>query len=195
MTKGVAREKKLTLVPTDLLARLLKISGRDGKTLYGFISEILGQALKVYESNHTLKEVVEFFELMEAQKASGAVITPVDVLSFLIGELYPSKKDVLLEKWYESGQWFGKYLLARFNKQDQVEAFGKLLAIGRWDLKEVHFKREGDLVTVRCVSPLLPIENTLLILKFIEGVMDSLGYGVITEDHLKGIILLEFNKT
>jgi len=144
--------------------------------------------------NHSLKEIVDFFELMEAQKASGAVITPVDVLSYLISELYSSERDVLHEKWYESGQWFGKYLLARFHDRNQVEAFGRLLEVGRWDLKEVHVTEGGGVVKVRCVSPLLPIENTVLLLKFIEGVMDSLGYKAIKEDCLKGIILLEFER-
>jgi len=192
--KGVSRGKKLTLVPTDLLERLMRISNREGKTLYSFVSEILEQALRVYESKHTLEEVVDFFELMETQKASGAVITPVDVLTYLIGELYPSGKDVLCERWYESGRWYGKYLVDRFHNQDQVDALGKLLAVTRWDLKEVLVKEEGGVVKVRCVSPLLPLENTELLVRFVEGVMDSLGYKVRKEDFMRGIALLEFEK-
>ena len=69
------------------------------------------------------------------------------------------------------------------------------MKVTRWDLREVHVKDESDVVKVRWVSPLLPVENTVLILKFIEGVMDSLGYGLVKEDHLKGLILLEFKKT
>jgi len=192
--KGVSRGKKLTLVPTDLLERLMRISNREGKTLFSFVSEIFEQALRVYEAKHNLQEVVDFFELMETQKASGAVITPLDVLTYLIGELYPSGKEVLCERWYESGQWYGKYLLDRFHNQNQVDALGKLLSVTRWDLKEVLVKEEDGVVKVRCVSPLLPLENTELLVRFVEGVMDSLGYKVRKEDFMRGIVLLEFEK-
>lgn len=191
----MSRAKKLTLVPTDLLERIMRISNREGKTLYSFMSEILEQALRVYESRHTLQEVVDFFELMETQKASGAVITPVDVLTYLISEVYPSGKEVLCKRWYESGQWYGKYLLDRFHNQNQVEALGNLLAVTRWDLKEVLVEEESEVVKVRCVSPLLPLQNTELLVRFVEGVMDSLGYKVKNEDFMRGIVLLEFEKT
>jgi len=194
LPKGVSKGKKLILVPSDLLARLMEISNREGKTFYGFVSEIFEQALRVYESECSLQDVVDFYELMETQRASGAVITPVDVLSYLIGKLYPSEREEMLKKWHESGQWYGKYLLTRFHDRNQVKTFGEILEASRWDLKEVHVEDDGEVVKLRCVSPLLPFENTELLVKFVEGVMRSLGYKTTKEDYLKGIILLEFEK-
>lgn len=194
MSKGVAKGKKLILVPSDLVAKLTEISNVEGKIFYGFISEIFEQALRAHEMGHTLKDLVDFFELMETQKASGAVIAPLEGLTFLISEVYPSKSEVLFGKWYESGEWYGKYLMARFHKQNPVEAFAKLLQVSQWDLKEVHVTQNTDSVRFRCVSPLLPLENTKLLLNFIKGVMHSLGYGTIMEDYLKGIIVLEFKR-
>ncbi len=194
MPKGVSRGKKLTLVPADILERLMKISNRQGKTLYSLVSEIFEQALRVYDSERTLQEVVDTFELIETQRASGAVITPADVLTYLIDAVYPSGKEELLERWYESGRWYGKYLLDRFNNRDHVEALEKILEVTRWDLREVLVENEGGLVRVRCVSPLLPMKNTELLVRFLEGIMSSLGYNVKKEDYMKGIILLEFEK-
>ena len=92
MTKGVAKSKKLTLVPNDLLSRPMKISNSQRKTLYSLVSEIFEQALRVYDSERTLQEVVDTFEIIESQKASGAVITPANVLTHLIEAVYPSGK-------------------------------------------------------------------------------------------------------
>lgn len=195
MGRGVAKGKKLILAPSDLVARLTEISNREGRTFYSFASEIFGQALRAHEMKYSLKEIVDFFESMETQKASGAVITPIDALTYLISEVYQSQRDALLEKWYESGEWYGKYLLARFHERNTVEVFGKLLESGRWDLKEVHVTQNANTVKLRCVSPLLPLENTELLLKFIEGAMCSLGYKVVDEDYLKGIILLKFERS
>ena len=195
MARGVAKGKRLILVPSDLVARLMEISNVEGKTFYGFVGEIFWQALRAHEMRQSLKEIVDFFEIMETQKASGAVITPLDGLTYLIGEVYQSQREVLLGKWYESGEWYGKYLLARFRGRDPVTAFVRLLEVSHWDLKEVHVTENAGTVKFRCVSPLLPLENTELLLKFIEGVMHSLGYRATVEDYLKGIILLEFKKT
>jgi len=194
MGRGVAKGKRLILAPSDLVAKLTEISNREGRTFYSFASEIFSQALRAHEMKHSLKEILDFFESMETQKASGAVITPIDALTFLINEVYRSQKDVLFEKWYESGEWYGKYLLARFNERNPVEVFRRLLEIGRWDLKEVHVTENASIVNFRCVSPLLPLENTELLLKFVEGVMHSLGYDVFEEDYMKGIVLLKFKR-
>lgn len=194
MSRGVAKGKRLIMVPSDLVARLMEISNVEGKVFYGFVSEILGEALRAHELGHSLKEIVDFFELMETHKASGAVMTPLETLTYLIAEVYESNRESLLEKGFESGEWYGKYLLARFPERDPVGVFVKLLEVGHWDLKEVRVVENGDSVRFRCVSPLLPLENTELVLKFIEGVMRSFGYRATFEDHLKGIIVLEFKK-
>ena len=192
MSKGVTKGKKLILASVDLVTKLMKISNKEGKTFYNFTSEIFEQALRVQEMNQSLQEVVDFFELMEIQRAAGAVIIPVDILTYIINSLYASDKEAFQEKWYESGQWYGKYLTSKFHDRNPVKAFGDLLAVSRWDLNEVSVAEEDGGVRMRCVSPLLPKENTEVLLKFIEGVMDSLGYKTKNKDYLKGIILLEF---
>lgn len=47
----------------------------------------------------------------------------------------------------------------------------------------------------KCVLPLFPMKNTELPLRFIQGVVYSMGYEATKEDYLKGIILLEFERT
>lgn len=194
MPKGVAKGKRLIMVPSDVIAKLMEISHREGRTFYDYIGEVFEQALRAYELNRPLREIVDFFELMEAQKASGAVVTPIDLLTYLISRLYPREKEALYEKWYKSGKWYGLYLLSRFPEQDPVEAFGRLLEVSRWDLDEVRVTKGGGTVKLRCVSPLLPIENTELLLRFMEGVMHSLGFKAKKKECLKGMILLEFEK-
>jgi hypothetical protein len=46
-------------------------------------------------------------------------------------------------------------------------------------------------VKIRCVSTVLTTEGTELLAKFIEGVMDGLGYRTEQVDSLKGMIILE----
>jgi len=195
VSSKVTKEKKLILVPSDLVNKIMEISNKEGKTLFNFVTEILEQALRASDMNQSLKELVDFYEAMETQKSSGAVIVPVDAFTYLISKLYPSDRKNLLKKWYESGEWYGKYMLAKFHDDDPVDAFKKLLTVSHWDLNEVSLVKDDNGIRMKCVSPLLPIENTELLMKFVEGAMHSFEYDVDKEDYARGMVLLTFKKT
>ncbi len=194
VSSKVTREKKLILVPSDLVNKIMEISNREGKTLFNFVTEVLEQTLRASDMNQSIKEIVDFYEAMETQKASGAVIVPIDAFTYLIEKLYSSDRKNILNKWSECGEWYGKYLLAKFHNGNPVDGFKNLLTVSHWDLKEVSFVEDNDGIRVKCVSPLLPIENTELLMKFAEGVMHSFGYDLEKEDCVRGMILLTFVK-
>jgi len=192
MARRVAKDKRLIIVPSDLVSKLIEISNREGKPFHIFVVEAFEQVLRAHEMGHALKEIVDIFEVMEAQKSAGALFMPMDVLNYLTGKVYPTDKEELQAKWYESGQWYGKYLMAKF--EDPVNALERILAASRWDLNEVEVKRDGNTVKVRCVSTVLTMEGTELFIKFLEGAIHSLGYQTKKQDRLRGIILLEFDR-
>lgn len=192
MSKGIPKDKKLIRVPSRLVAKLTRASNLEEKAFYDFTTESLEQAVRAHNMGISLKEIVDFYELMEIQRASGAVITPKDVLDYLISKLYPKEKAALQKKWYESGRWYGKYLDTKLRGRDAVEVFGRILSASKWDLNEVNVEREGETVMLRCVSFTLPLERTELLVRFLEGVMHSLGYETKKLDSTRGIITMEF---
>lgn len=192
MPKEIPKDKKLIRVPSRLVAELTRASNTEEKSFYDFTTESLEQAVRAHEMGRPLREIVDFYELMEMQRASGAVITPKDVLDYLISKLYPKEKKALQQKWYESGRWYGKYLDARLRGRDAVEVFGRILSASRWDLNEVSVERKGETATFRCVSFTLPLEGTELLVRFLEGVMHSLGYETKKLDFMRGMVTMEF---
>ena len=54
--------KRLILVRTDLLNELVKVSGREGKTVYSLTNEILQEALKAYEREISLEDRIQKVE-------------------------------------------------------------------------------------------------------------------------------------
>ena len=185
-------EKKLIRVPADLLAKLNRASNEAGKAFYEYIAENLEQALRARNLGRPLKEIVDFYELMALQRTAGSVVTPRETLNYLIQRLYPTEGEQLRKRWMDVGEWYGKYLQAKLQDKDPVEAFGKLMGVSQWDLNEFELKREGDTVTLRCVSFLLSIENTELLMSFVEGVMNSLGYEVGGRDYVRGMVSMKF---
>ncbi len=187
-------KKKLVAVRVDLLSRVIEIANREGKTVYGLTNEAFEQAIRAYEMKLTLPEILDSFSLLKMERETGAVITSGDILAYLIDRLYHTEREKLQEIWRNAGAWYGKYLLAKFHDQDPIEMLRRLLAACAWDLTDVHLSREVDLVKLRCVAPYLPMENTDLLSKYLEGVMQSLGYEPSKNDTMRGIILLEFKK-
>ena len=184
-TKG----KKLVYVSESLIEGVAKISKNRGESVGKVVEDALRQSIRVNEDGYDVKQVADFFNVMQAHRVLGGVFVPSSVLDFLIGAVYSEKREELLSKWFESGRWHGKYLKERFD--NPVKAFGCFLELSRWDLNEVEVKELVNSVRIRCVSTVLTTEGTELLAKFIEGVMDGLGYKTEQVDCLKGMIILE----
>jgi hypothetical protein len=185
-----SKSKRFVFVSEEILERLMDAQSRRGKDLSVFIEEILREALRVEDMGQDFRQVVNFLEALQVLMISGAVFTPLDIFNHLSEKVYKSEGDELRKNWYESGLWYGKYMKDKFN--DPVDFLMKFLKAMRWDLDEVEVKRNGDAVKIRCVSTVMTPEGTGMLLSFIEGVMQALGYETRKNDHVKGIILLEF---
>ena len=185
-TKG----KKLVYVSEGLVDGIAKISRNRGESVGKIVEDSLRQSIRVNEDGYDVKQVTDFFSVMQANRVLGGVFVPSGVLDFLVSEVYSERRELLLAKWFESGRWHGKYLKEKFD--NPIKAFGCFLELSRWDLNEVEVKELVGSVKIRCVSTVLTTEGTELLAKFIEGAMDGLGYKTELIDCLKGMILLEF---
>jgi len=188
----VSKEKKLIRAPDDLVSKLNEAANRQGKTFYSYLTEILEQAVRAYEMKRSLKEIIDHFEILEVHEKAGAISIPREVLDRIINKAYHEDGGVLQQIWSQTGRWYGTYLNSKFD--DAVEALSRLLKEGRWDLNEVTVKRNKEQVELRCVSTLLSEERSILLEKFVEGAMHSMGYKAEEGECFRGIIRLRFSR-
>jgi hypothetical protein len=184
------KDKKLVYVPHDLLEEVAKASRGRGITMSRFIEEALVSAVRVTTAGYDLQQLGEFFEVMYAQRVLGGAFVPMDVLNHLTSEVCKQGKEHLNNVWFQSGRWHGKYLKDRFD--DPVAALKSFLEASRWDLSEVEVKNEGYRVKIRCVSTVLKEDATEALSKFVEGIMQGIGYKIGKSELLKGMVILEF---
>ncbi|MCL2135633.1 MAG: hypothetical protein FWH37_08865 [Candidatus Bathyarchaeota archaeon] len=184
------KDKKLVYVDCDLLDKVAKMARSRGETITKFLEESLIQATKVASTGYDLKELGQFFEVMYAQKVLGGAFVPLEVSNFLTTVALKNDKEALVSVWFESGKWYGKYLKERFD--DPVKALEVFLAASRWDLSEVEAKCFGATMRVRCISTVLSEEASMLLARFVEGIMQSFGYKMQKSDVLKGMVVLDF---
>jgi hypothetical protein len=81
MPKGVARGRKLIAVPSELVSELNELANKDGVPFYQYTADALEEFVKAGRMRRSLREVVEFYEVMEIRKASGYVMVPQDTLN------------------------------------------------------------------------------------------------------------------
>jgi len=192
-TSAPKKDKKFIAVRSDILQKIMEISNKKGKSFYNFVNEIFEQAIKAEEMNTSLAEVVEFYDLMESMKKAGGTVTRRDIFNYSVQRLYMTEKDALLKKWYHSGVWYGRYLATKFN--NPVDAFKKILTSCFWEITEVELtNQEDDSISLRVLVPTHSHENTELLSKFIQGVMNTLAYRLVKEEFWEGIIILKLAK-
>ncbi len=190
-----AKEKRLVAIPGDLLTRLMEVANKQGKPFQTLLSQVVSGGLRALESGHSLEAVVDFYELIDMVRSSGAALIPVDLCSYMVTRLCETERENMTKTWREAGSWYGKYLSSRFPARDTPEMLGKLLSATRWDLREVMMTREGSKVKFRCIAPHLPEDSTYLLAAFVEGAMASSNNKVVSSEILKGMILQVFEQT
>lgn len=190
MAKNQSKGKRLIPLPEALLNGLMAAASKEGKPLNKYVEDSLQQAVDVSETGQNLTGIIRFFEILQSQKASGAVFTPLNVFDFLTHKVYVTDKEKLLNIWLESGKWYGTYINEKFD--DPIQALAELLRATRWDLNEVTVNGSGDTVKLRCTSAALTKEGTELLAKFIDGALMNMDRKVIKSEFMKGLILVEF---
>ncbi len=188
------KDKKLILVRNDLLKEIIKITAREGKTVFAFTNEVFEQALKAYQMQTNPAEILQFYTCMKLEKDRGICIIPIDLLNYMTQKLYTVEKEELLQKWYNSGLWYGKYLSVKIGTEDWLQIFEKQMKKSAWNITDFSIEKGGKSIHLRCICPYFSKEGTEAFMKFLEGIMHSSNYETLKNECLKGMILLQFKK-
>jgi len=188
--------RKFLAAEGRLVQEIIKVANKNGKTVYSFINEILELVLEAEKMGVPLKEIIEYYKLADIERKSGGITTRKDIMNYLISKVYPAEKDEMLKKWYESGLWYGTYLLIKFEKEKSIEMLQKLFRTLAWGISDITISAEEDRLHLRCTAPEhQTVEETELFSKFLEGAIHSLGYETTKRKILKGLILLDCKQT
>src|SRR4030067_3394721 len=95
-----SKGKKLVYVSEGLIEGVAKISKNRGESVGKVVEDSLRQSVKVNEDGYDLKQVADFFNVMQAHRVLGGVFVASSVLEFLIGVVYPERREERLSKWF-----------------------------------------------------------------------------------------------
>ncbi len=183
------RGKKLVYVSEDIVDSISEITKKRGESITKFVEDTLNEGVKVVRLGYAPEDASEIMEIIQVQRVLGGTFVPLDVLNFVSSSESPEQKQGQGAKWNESGRLYGRYIKERFG--DPIRAFRAFLRVMRWDLNEVGLNREGDSVSLRCVSTSLSGEGTTYLFEFLKGAMGGMGLRITKSDCMKGMILME----
>lgn len=179
----------------DLVNKVLKIAGRKNVKLYGMINDTLELVIRADDMGLSLEEVVDQYGIMKAARDAGFVPVVESLMYDIVEKGLQRNKRWVTKKWYEAGQWYGKYYSVKL-PQDPVKAFREDICSFTWNVSEFSIVENEDRaeVVVRCVSPRFPLSYTTLFSVFLEGALNTFGYECVNRAVSKGIIRLRFRK-
>jgi len=186
--KNTYLKRKMLAARSDLADRISEIAVRRG-TLYDYVNDILEQAIRADSMGLNLSEVLDDMWVLKAARGAGLTFVSEKLLYDLVEKAYRrlGKKE-LQDLWYETGQWYGRY----YSDLDKFEETTKKLLTEISDLKIS--KDDKDRLSLTCLSSKFTEAYTELFSKFLEGVLDALGYVKDGGEVAKGMINLRFRK-
>ena len=193
LIKGVVDGTRLIILPTPLVEQVKVLAANKGVSLSTYAENALKEALRAEELGTSLGETVDLYHLYEVQRGSGALHVSRTSLDQLLTGLYRDRRDELHRLWQDSGRWYGEFLYAKLG-EDQTMGFLEKVLLVSWNLDETEVKRSYLMVDVRLVSFTMSVELTELMVSFIAGVMDSLGYELNNREVERGLVSLSYRK-
>lgn len=190
MTKKQPEETKLLMLSSDLVDRLRETSAKKETSLSGYAMNVLEEGLRAEKLGASPKDVVDAYFMSEIHKGAGVLIVPKSSLGQIIEKLGQDQLEGLEKLWDEAGRWYGKYLLSKINSNEVLQ-FVRQDLLNSWNLDEVEIKIE-DNVSLRFIGFMMSEELTHLLLSYMHGLMESLGYKEIERDSLRGMATIKY---
>ena len=105
----------------------------------------------------------------------------------------------MVKKWYDSGQWYGKYYSAKL-PQNPLKAFKEDYCSFIWNVTEFTITESKSMnkVIVNCIAPKFSNPQSVLISAFLEGVLNAFGFkiskrGFIRVGYKADIVIVDTN--
>jgi plasmid stability protein len=191
MVEELLDDRKFIMVPKDLADQLKITAARLGTSVTDFAFEALTQALRIENLGSDLKDAVDLFQLVSMQRGAGSLSISRGNFKEIIEQLNEAQKTEQLNIWKESGRWYGAYLKAKLHLDDLFPFLQRDLEVS-WNLDEVDIQQQDLMVVIRCTSFCMSKELTDLLVSFVMGLMDELGFSETDRDVLRGLAILKF---
>ena len=185
-------KRKMLAADEELAKQVTEIAKGNGQTLFSFVNEILEQSVQAHKMGLSLKRILDERDMVEAVRKAGFVYTVKTLWLDAIERAFATgNKRSMLEKWCETGWWYGKFFMAK-KSENPIEGFRDAVCNLMWGASEFDIEVNNGEGEARCISADFPLSYTELFSAFLGGALEALGYRCTEKDVSKGVIRLRF---
>ena len=191
---GRSPKRRFFAVKAEVADSIIRIASQGGLTLYGLVSDALEKVAELHNSGVSISEALESFRLTKTSKGIGLVIVPEHLWYETAEVSLKADRKGTMARFAESGEWIGKYALAKSQGSTRIEYLANCLAPLICDASE--FVMEGmDSLHLRCVNPRHPPSYSDPFSVLLARAVETFGYECTSKTASKGMILLSFRRT
>ncbi|MBS7618685.1 hypothetical protein KEJ25_08860 [Candidatus Bathyarchaeota archaeon] len=180
--------RKLLAARADLVEELSKIAKSRNQTVYGFLNNILEQALKLHKMDARIEDVVNSYMVAKNLKNLGFIPLPEDLAYKALDGVVKSKN--VVSSFFKLGEWYGKVLGAQLPNFKPVDLLRTVISEVAWTASEVSITENHGEITIRCIGPRFSESYTLVLASMFEGLAASMGFKAIKRYVTRGVISL-----
>ncbi len=177
----------------DLADKVSKIASSRGYTLFSMVNNLLELAVIVDAMGISLEEAVDNYRIMKAVKNASFTLVLESLLYDTAEMAYQKSKEKALNTWFDAGVWIGRQYISR-GAEDPFMTIRRDLTAFSWNTPEFTMERRENEVSIRVLSPRFLESYTLLFNRFLEGILEALGYSITYKEVGRGNIRLEATK-
>jgi hypothetical protein len=182
--------RKMLAAREDLVDKASKIAKSKGFTLFGMINNLLELSISAEIMGITLEEAVDNYSTIRAIKNASFTLVLESLLYDTADIAYQRAKEKSLKTWFEAGVWVGKHYISK-GTGDQFATLINDLKAFSWNAPDFILEMRGTEISLRVLSPRFSDSYTLLLNRFLEGILEAFAYAVTFSEVGKGTIRME----
>ncbi|MEM1569414.1 MAG: hypothetical protein QXM89_00120 [Candidatus Bathyarchaeia archaeon] len=180
--------RKLLAARADLVDELSRMAKARNQTVYGFLNNILEQALRLHKMDIKIEDVANSYMVIKNLKNLGFIPLPEDFAYRALDGIIKSKS--IADSFFKLGEWYGRVLAAQLPDFKPMELLRTVISEIAWTASEVSIVENGGEITVRCIGPRFSESYTLVLASMIEGFAFSIGFKTTKRYVTRGVIFL-----
>jgi len=184
--------RKLLAARSDLVDELSRIAKARNQTVYGFLNNLLEQALKLHRMDAKIEDAVNSYMVIKNLKNLGFIPIPEELAYKVLDGIV---KRNTVDVFFKLGEWYGKVLEAQLPNFKPVDLLRTVIREIAWTASEVSIGEEGGELTIRCIGPRFSESYTWVLANMIEGLAASMGFNATRRYITRGMIFLNLKSS
>lgn len=162
--------------------------------MYSLLSDTLSKLVELDANGVSLDDVVKGFYAQRMARDIGYASVPENLWYETAETALKSERRGTMTRFSDSGEWIGRYVLAKSQGVNLTAELAKSLTPLCFDASE--FSIEGnDPLRLRFVNPRQPTAYTEAFSNLLSKAVEAIGYECESRSHSRGMILLQFRRT